>query len=340
MAGKDRSSILGLRRVVWYPKTVRVFTRGTSLRRRVAYSLAIVRLILVPVILLAVYYLFALSWIVDRIVSVDAQVATLAENASIDMLNARRIERNYFLLHNLADLEGNRQALANLLQTLDKCLELQPQAQTTIQKAQGQVQFYRDRFEQAATRVGEHGQTPTEQLQDIVKAYQRKLNRLLRGSSHESRDQLLEELRNQLGSLDIQIAATLEAEDPALRQTALDLQTSSAEILKLLSDLEQQGLDRVRRDHEEARRLVRRAEEVLIIVSALALLLSVLVSFILPREVVKPLVDLKAAVDHAAAGNYEIEFDVQGEGEVVQLANSVRRLIAHVREKKENSTMK
>jgi len=57
------------------------------------------------------------------------------------------------------------------------------------------------------------------------------------------------------------------------------------------------------------------------------------VSFTLPRAVAKPLDDLRAAVDHAAAGNYEIEFDVQGKGEVVQLAASVRNLIAHLREK-------
>jgi HAMP domain-containing protein len=48
--------------------------------------------------------------------------------------------------------------------------------------------------------------------------------------------------------------------------------------------------------------------------------------------VVKPLLSLKDAVDHAAAGNYEIDFDIQGEGEVVQLANSIRMLIGHVRE--------
>jgi methyl-accepting chemotaxis protein len=69
----------------------------------------------------------------------------------------------------------------------------------------------------------------------------------------------------------------------------------------------------------------------------LTILLSVWVSFVLPRTVVKPLVALKAAVDRAAAGNYAIEFDVEGEGEVAQLANSVRKLLAHVREKDENS---
>jgi hypothetical protein len=41
---------------------------------------------------------------------------------------------------------------------------------------------------------------------------------------------------------------------------------------------------------------------------------------------------LREAVNHAAAGNYEIDFDIQGEGEVVQLADSIRLLIAHLRE--------
>jgi nitrogen fixation/metabolism regulation signal transduction histidine kinase len=88
---------------------------------------------------------------------------------------------------------------------------------------------------------------------------------------------------------------------------------------------------RVQRDHEEARHLLYRAEWVLSIVSALTLLLSVWISFILPRQVVKPLLELREAVDHAASGNYLIDFELRGEGEVVELAKSVRNLITHVR---------
>ena len=79
-------------RVSKYRKPFKVFTRGVSLRRRVAYSLAIVRLILVPVIFLAVYYLFRMGWIVDRIVSVDAPTANLAERVTVEMLDARRAD--------------------------------------------------------------------------------------------------------------------------------------------------------------------------------------------------------------------------------------------------------
>ncbi len=315
-------------------KPFKVFARGTSLRRRVAYSLAIVRLILVPVIFLAIYYLFAMGWIVDRIVSVDAPVATLAERASIEMLNARRAERNYFLLHDPQELQVNRQAVSSLQQILVTCRELEPDEQSTLDKMQAEAKLYQDRVDQAVARMGQTSVAPDARIQDVVRAYEKDLNDLLKRSSHTSRGQLVQELQDRIGSLDVQVAQTLIAEDSAFRQITQDLRDSSNEFLRLSGDLEKRSWERVQRDHQQARALVRRAEWVLIIVSAMTLLVSVWVSFILPHEAVRPLAELKEAVDHAVAGNYEIEFDVQGEGEVAQLANSVRSLIAQVREKR------
>ena len=56
-------------------KSFKILAPGSSLRRRVAFSLALVRLVLVPVIFLAVYYLFKMGLIVDRIVNTDAPAA-------------------------------------------------------------------------------------------------------------------------------------------------------------------------------------------------------------------------------------------------------------------------
>jgi CHASE3 domain sensor protein len=319
-------------------KAFTVFARGTSLRRKVAYSLAIVRLILVPVILLAIYYLFAMGRIVDRIVSVDAPVATMADRASIEMLNARRAEKNYFLLHTPEDLETNRQALSRLEQLVASCGELQPREKPTVEKIQAQVKIYRQRFQEIVSHMREPSRAPFERIQEVVQAYEKDLDELLKRGRKYNRGQLLEELRNRVGSFDAQVAATLGTEDPALRQAMTELRTSSDEILHLAGDVEKRSWERVQRNHEEAGALLRRAEWVLISISALTLLVSVWVSFILPRAAVRPLVDLKAAVDHAAAGNYEIEFDLKGEAEVVQLAASVRNLIAHLREKKNNSS--
>jgi signal transduction histidine kinase len=47
--------------------------------------------------------------------------------------------------------------------------------------------------------------------------------------------------------------------------------------------------------------------------------------------VIKPLVSLKEAVDHAATGNYEVEFELHGGGEIVELAESVQNLTSLLR---------
>jgi len=321
-------------------KPFKVFARGASLRRRVAYSLFTVRVILFPVFILAIYYLFAMRSIVDRIVNVDAPVATMAEAAANKMLDAERDEQDYFLSHDPAKLQANRQGLLDLEQVIVAMRNLQPGEQATTQKMLDRVKFHRARLEEAVSRMGEPGNAPVDRIQNAVQAYESNLDNLLKRDRRGSRGRLIDDLRAQVGSFDAQISGTIESEDPAVRQATADLQSSSDQVRKMAVELESRSWDRVLRDHHDARRLMHSAEWVLIIVSTITFILSVLVSFILPRQVVKPLVDLKEAVDHAASGNYEIEFDVKGEGEIVQLAHSVNDLIAHVREKKEGPVLK
>src|SRR6202166_4149083 len=127
-------------------KTSAIFSPATSLRRRVLYSFAIVRLVLAPVILLAVYYLFQMGWIVDRIVSVDAPAATLAQQASIQMQEARRAERNYFLLRDTAYVNTNQDLLAEVTHTLTKIRNLEPEEEATTQKVLEVTRLYQQQF--------------------------------------------------------------------------------------------------------------------------------------------------------------------------------------------------
>ena len=105
------------------------------MQRRTAYSLALVRFILAPVIFLAVYYLFRMGWIVDRIVNVDAPASAIAQQASIEMLEARRAERNYLLLHDAIDLATNHDAVAKTEQTLRDIQNLENNDIDIVQKA-------------------------------------------------------------------------------------------------------------------------------------------------------------------------------------------------------------
>ena len=321
------SSLAGALMRLGIRKTFKILAPGNSLRKRVAYSLAIARLILVPVIFLAVYYLFEMGWIVDRIVNVDAPAATMAQRASIEILEARRAERNFLLTHDAGYLAANRESLEKTRQILGEIQTLEPDDVGPTEKALESLALYEKRLAAAASAVGQQGQGDADRIQSVVRAYEKDLNDLLRVARLKRREQLIDELRTRVDSFDAQISATVQEGNPALQQVTADLQSSSQEALSLLSALETQNWKRVENDHREARRLLHQAEWALSIVSGLTLLFSVLVSFILPRQVVKPLVSLREAVDHAAQGNSGIAFEIEGQGEVAELAKSVKQLV-------------
>jgi len=318
---------------VGIPKSFKILAPGNSLRRRTAYSLALVRLILVPVIFLAVYYLFRMGWIVDRIVNVDAPASALAQQASIEMLEARRAERNYLLLNDAVYLAANHEAVAKTQQTLDDIQNLGTDDQVALQKAKKALSLYQQQFAEAVADLDRPGQAPKDRVQAVVKAYESDLDELLKHSTRLRRERLMEELRQRIDSFDAQISNTVEEGNPALQRITEDLQKSSEEVLRNTADLEAVNWARVQKDHANARKLLHEAEWALSIVSALTLLISIWVSYTLPQQVIRPLLSLKEAVDHAALGNYEIDFDVHGKGEIVDLVESLRHMLASIRNK-------
>jgi len=285
------------------------------------------------VIFFAVYYLLVVGRIVERIVSFDAPAATLSQQASIEMLEARRAERNYLLLYDPSSLQANRESIAKLQQILRAIRDLNAADQPLTDRALEALRQYDQQFKNAVANLQRPGEAPPERIQAVLQAYEKDLSSILKGSRNKQRDQLIEELRARIGSFDTQITKTVQEGNPALRQITSDLQTSGQDVLRLTSELEARNWDRIDGDHRRARRLISHSEWALGIVSAITLLVSIWISFVLPQQVVRPLMSLKEAVDHAAAGNYEIEFEIRGEGEVVQLANSIRSLISHVRER-------
>jgi CHASE3 domain sensor protein len=299
--------------------------------------MAIVRLILVPVILLAVYYLFVMGRIVDRIVNVDAPAAKLAEQVSIEMLEARRAARNYALFQDPQYLQTNQTSLTSMRQILIRIGELEPDDETIVRQGQEAVTRYRHRLSAAVSTMAESKQESVGRIREAVVAYEKDLDDLVKKARHEGRAQLIQELRARVGSFDTRITKAIQLGSPATRQVTPDLQASSEQILQLASELEKRNWGRVQLDHQQARELIHRAQWGLSIVSAIALVFSVGVTLILPRQVIQPLVTLKEAVDHAANGNHEIEFELNGRGEVVELAKSIQYLTSLLRRKPESS---
>ncbi len=305
-----------------------------SLRRRIAYSLAIVRLILVPVIFLAVYYLFVMGRIVDRIVSKDAPAATLAQQASIQMLVARRAERTFLLSHDPVSVRNVDQSLGNVEKTLAQIQALQPGEKEEVDRALAAAHTYADQFHKFVSEEADSKSISSREIQSVVADYEKSLDALIRNERNVNKTRIIDELRARASSFDDQITKTIQATAPALLSVTTDLQSSSEEILQILSALEEQNWSAVQEDHREARGLLHQAEWTLSIISGLTFLLSIWISFILPKEVVLPLVKLKRAVDRAIADGHKGDANVRAEGELGDLAESIRRLLAQVHETK------
>src|SRR5215475_5630533 len=312
-------------------RVFKILSPAGSLRRRVALSLAVVRLILAPVLFLSVYYLIKMDSILDRVLNVDASMETLAERTSIEILQARRAERSYFLLHNTAYLQAHGAALAHAKGILRQMQDLESHEQSATREVLQDISVYEQQFAAAVSVMKEPGSSPIQRIQEVVRGYEKDLNDVLKRDRRDRYPELIEDLHHRIESFDDEIARTVETGDPTQRQISFELQTSSQEALRVLSDLEKRSGERVERGHEQARHLVHGAEWVLGIVSGLTLLMSIWISFVLPGQVVRPLTALREAVDHAVSGNYKVDFEVQGHGEIVDLAKSVRNLIAHTR---------
>src|SRR3981081_4327717 len=171
-------------------KSFKIFAAGSSLRKRVAYSMAVARLILGPVIFLAVYYLFVRGRIVDRIVNVDAPAAKLAEQASIEMLEARRAARSYALFQDPQYLQANHNSLTSISQILVRIGDLEPDDETIVRQGEEAVTRYQERFSAAVSTMAESREDPAKRVRQAVLAYEKDLDDLVKMAKHEGRAQL------------------------------------------------------------------------------------------------------------------------------------------------------
>ena len=312
-------------------KTFKILAPGSSLKRRVVYSLAIVRIILAPVFFLMIYYLFQIVGILNHIVDVDAPATKLAEQIAVQMLDARRSERNYFLFHDPIYIQENQEATGKIKQLVRQIEDLEPSERSDCQDLLKNVEQYEQQLGSAMSLMKGGGGTAAQRVQQAVTAYENDLNEMLRHSRRMGNAQLVQEIQNQVASFDTEVTKTLEQENQNLGQITEEIRTTSQRILDLAAQIEAQSWQRVLSDHQKARSFARRAEWVLSVVSAITFIVSVWISFVLPRLVVKPLASLREAVDHAASGNYPINLELRGEGEIIDLAHSISRLINRAR---------
>ncbi len=167
-------------------KSFKVLAPGGSLRKRVALSLAVVRLILVPVIFFAVYYLLVVGRIVERIVSFDAPAATLSQQASIEMLEAQaRGTQLFAAVRSLLLCKPTASRFPSWSKSCALYAQLNAADQPLTDRALDALHQYDQQFQNAVANMQKPGDAPTDRIRDVLQAYENDLGGILKGAKNK-----------------------------------------------------------------------------------------------------------------------------------------------------------
>lgn len=108
------------------------------------------------------------------------------------------------------------------------------------------MDLYEQQLRAAVSIAETPGNTAIERVQEVVRAYEKDLNDLLKQARRKTRVRLVDDLRSQGESFDTKIVSTVEAGDPTLQQVTPALQASSQKVLEIASELESSGWAHVR----------------------------------------------------------------------------------------------
>ena len=93
----------------------------------------------------------------------------------------------------------------------------------------------------------------------------------------------------------------------------------------------------VKLDHDEAMAAVTEARRTMLLISLVVVVLGILASFVAARALVKPLNDLKIAVERISKGDFAIELLPHSADEFGELADSFERMVAAIKFFRERS---
>jgi len=156
---------------------------------------------------------------VDRIVNVDAAGAKLAEQASIEILEARRAARNYLCPR--PGISSDEPEITHQCEASPgSYLGTEPGDETIVQQGPRTQAYISSNFAGRFRRWTEVKARPAQRIREAVLAYEKDLDDLVRKAKHESRGQLIQELALESDRLISRVTEAIQVGSPASRQVA------------------------------------------------------------------------------------------------------------------------
>lgn len=310
---------------------------GHTIRAQIAWSFVLIRLILYPSVIVAMIYFFWMASLVNRIAREDARLIRLAELIDVNLLEARKAEKNFALLGDRAYLDQHRDSTGTLRLLMEegKRFARAEQDFTRIERAQGEYLAAFDKLsaqgplDQAAIRHAGVGS----RLADYRRAVEGDLEAFRNAvRSRRAYDRLQRTLRGRLNALILDLEAFAQGEEPAIPAGLFQrLRRAGDEVQRLAREIAERTWRDLEVHREQAFRLRRTGLWVMSILLAATFCLNTVLTYVLPRRILGPVTELTEACRRVRAGDMAAQVAERRRDELGDLARAFNEMLEALR---------
>jgi nitrogen fixation/metabolism regulation signal transduction histidine kinase len=309
-----------------------------SMKGRIGLGITISRLIFLPVIFMAIYYIAGMATATNQIATVDAKVARVAEQIISEIGDMRRAEKNYLLLKDPAYLKKINEVSQLVIAQIEDGLFISASERNRFAEMKEAVKAYVSNIElvsQSSEPVKDVA--VLNRFTGLVRSYQKRIDSLLevasRFKSQEEISQSIDAISNEAMSFDRYIVQAVIASEPQRSKLLAELQTKGDQIAALARQINESSWKKVEEERSHAEQLGNRATVLITITLTVTLLLSFAFTWYLPRRVLNPIREITQALRKASNGNYDVFLHLSAKDELGELVNEFHNLVDHMRDR-------
>jgi HAMP domain-containing protein/CHASE3 domain sensor protein len=312
----------------------RKYENRLSLKGRIGLGITISRLIFLPVIFLAVYYIAGMVNTTNQIARVDAKSALLAEQISAEINEMRSTEKNYLLLKDPGELKKIKERAQVILAHIDDGEDTGSGENAHFAQLKDLVKSYFSTIEKISqTNESVQDATALSQFSKLVRNHQNRIDAFFavanQARSREEISRTVDEISKEAMSFDNFILQSVMVPQPST--TRQELQSKGEEIEALVRQIRANSWGRVSEERNYAEHLGSRATLLITITLAVTLLLSFAFTWYLPRKVLRPIREVAQALRKASSGNYDVFLQLKPKDELGELVGEFHNLVEHIK---------
>ncbi len=333
------------RRMTWYFwKRWGHYGNRLSMKGRIGLGIAASRLIFLPVITLAIYYIANMKDAANRIAYYEVKAARFADQAVQDITEIRKSERDFLLLKDpvhLKEIDDKGQKLLHQIE--NGLLENEPLIDAgekiKFEMFRSEVKKYLNHIQSLSQTIGPSSTIANyPQFPEMVGSYQKLVNSMLEAAkSSRSADEIsrsIVEVSNPDLSFDRFVIQTLVGSDANRAGLYKELQSRGAQLELLARQISQTRWKKMELERSKIEELGDRATLLITITLVLTLVVSFTFTWYLPRRVLNPLRQITQALRSASSGNYDVFLHLSAKDELGEMVNEFHNLIEHIRDQK------